>query len=80
MKKEQPDQNKTENKTIQNTEKLQWGSHNQSLTAKNFIDGKQQNDAGSSVDLSKEEPGRNRKGVKEGENSLAEDSKKGLKK
>lgn len=50
-------------------EKLEWGEHNKELSDLNFIDRKPANDG--KVDLSKEEPGRNRRGVKEGENSLS---------
>ncbi|RZK57298.1 MAG: hypothetical protein EOO87_03300 [Pedobacter sp.] len=48
---------------------LEWGGHNKELSDLNFIDRKPANDG--KVDLSKEEPGRNRRGVKEGENSLS---------
>ena len=48
---------------------LEWGEHNKELSDLNFIDRKQHDNV--SVDLSKEESGRNRKGVKEGENSLS---------
>lgn len=73
------------NKTVENkaAKPLHWGNHNPKLTDKNFIDRKQQASNAENepaVDLSKEEPGRNRKGVREGESSLAEDSKKGIKK
>lgn len=51
------------------TEKLEWGEHNKELSDLNFIDRKQPDN--SSADSSKEEPGRNRRGVKEGENSLS---------
>lgn len=56
--------------------KLEWGDHNPKLTDENFIDRnrkkiRDQNESttsdGAPVDLSKEEPGRNRKGVREGE-------------
>lgn len=50
-------------------EKLEWGEHNNQLSDLNFIDRKQPDN--NSADLSKEEPGRNRRGVKEGENSLS---------
>jgi hypothetical protein len=57
----------------------QWGDHNPKLTDDNFIDRNHkkisdQNEllapSNAAVDLSKEEPGRNRKGVREGERKL----------
>jgi hypothetical protein len=67
-------------------ENLEWGDHNPKLTDHNFIDKKpkkisDQNEllAGSNAPIVKEEhePGRNRKGVKEGENPLDLDTKRG---
>jgi len=58
---------------------LEWGEHNPKLTDENFIDRPKkklsdQNDlldsASRPIDLSEEEPGRNRKGVREGANQL----------
>lgn len=57
--------------------KLEWGDHNPRLTEKNFVDGQPKksnttsygSDADKAVDLSEEEPGRNRKGVREGESA-----------
>lgn len=58
---------------------LQWGAHNPRLTDDNFIDRqpkkiRDQNEvlasSNAAIDLSEEEPGRNRKGVREGQNAL----------
>ncbi|RZL41529.1 MAG: hypothetical protein EOP00_24670 [Pedobacter sp.] len=65
---------------ISQSDQLEWGDHNKELTDLNFIDRKpkdlaKQEDLVSSsqqaVDLSnEEEPGRNRKGVREGASKL----------
>ena len=64
------------NKTTMSNQ-LEWGDHNPRLTDDNFIDRPKkkisdQNDLLNStnhpIDLSEEEPGRNRKGVREGTN------------
>ena len=58
------------------SKKLEWGDHNPNLTEGNFINGNHkkisdQNEllapSNAPIDLSTEEPGRNRKGVREGE-------------
>jgi hypothetical protein len=71
-----------ENKSLNNnsqkikSNQLEWGDHNPKLTDHNFIDRNHkkisdQNEllspSNAPIDLSKEEPGRNRKGVKEGQ-------------
>ncbi len=63
-------------KTDQN---LQWGDHNVKLSDYNFIDRNHKKIADTDelltssnapIDLSKEEPGRNRKGVREGSSAI----------
>jgi len=75
--------NKGESSREENTKaeanQLEWGDHNPRLTDDNFIDRPKkkisdQNEllknANHPIDLSEEEPGRNRKGVREGTNKL----------
>lgn len=61
---------------------LEWGDHDSASAdnkpenlkpEKSIVKDKSASNDDKSVDLSKDEPGRNRKGVKEGESSISED-------
>ncbi len=68
-----------ERKKAKNPNHPQWGGHNPKLTDHNFIDRNHKKisdqhelraTSNEPIDLSKDEPGRNRKGVREGEGKL----------
>lgn len=77
---------KRENPLKGETNNLEWGNHNSELSDENFIDRRpkkisDQNEllSGSNapINVSSEEQGRNRKGVKEGENPLDSEDRRG---
>jgi hypothetical protein len=79
-------ENQNFNEEQDNTEKkLEWGDHNPKLTDENFIDRNAKKVTGTDELLAsseepiihKEEPGRDRKGVKEGKGALDLNEKRG---
>ncbi|MDQ7947402.1 MAG: hypothetical protein REI78_01245 [Pedobacter sp.] len=70
----------------QTAKNLEWGEHNPKLTDENFIDRNNKkvnstdellSSSQAYINLDEQEPGRNRQGVKEGQNALDLNEKRG---